>query len=189
MKPILLVVLAASCLAPVAAGEQARGGGTRTNADQKQIEIKGGTIVQARYLALLIGASETTIGPGARVSLLVHVTPKPKMHIYAPGQDGYLTIAWSLQPDAAYRAQPILYPPSKPYEFVPLKETVRVYDEPFRLRQDITLATTADVRRRAAAKETLTLKASLTYQACDDAVCYRPETVPIEWRLTLIVPS
>ena len=26
---------------------------------------------------------------------------------------------------------------------------------------------------------------TIEYQACDDPVCYLPETIPVEWKLTL----
>jgi len=30
-----------------------------------------------------------------------------------------------------------------------------------------------------------TPKGTLHYQACDDKVCYRPETIPVQWTLSL----
>jgi hypothetical protein len=44
---------------------------------------------------------------------------------------------------------------------------------------------TISLRQRAAARETLTILGQLRYQACDDAVCYRPETLPIAWTVEL----
>jgi hypothetical protein len=49
----------------------------------------------------------------------------------------------------------------------------------------VTLALTPDLRARAAKGEVLTIKGELEYQACDDKVCHRPETLPIEWKVTL----
>jgi len=37
------------------------------------------------------------------------------------------------------------------------------------------------IRSRAGASGELVLKGSIRYQACDDRVCYPPETVPLEW--------
>jgi hypothetical protein len=31
----------------------------------------------------------------------------------------------------------------------------------------------------------LSITGELEYQACDDKVCYRPETIPVEWKVTL----
>ena len=54
------------------------------------------------------------------------------------------------------------------------------------MTHEITLALTPDLRRRATARETLTIEGGLAYQACDDAVCYRPDTIPLAWRVTLV---
>lgn len=141
--------------------------------------------IEGQQVTLTLSASDAIAAPGRRISLFVQVAPGPKMHVYAPGQRGYIPIRLSLDADPAYRAHEVRYPPSRPYVFVPLNETVQVYEESFRLTQDVTLALTQDVRRRAVAGETLSLKGALEYQACDDKVCYRPETLPLEWKLKL----
>ena len=33
------------------------------------------------------------------------------------------------------------------------------------------------------AQSTLTIKGQLTYQACDETVCYLPASLPLEWRI------
>jgi hypothetical protein len=71
------------------------------------------------------------------------------------------------------------------FYYAPLRETVKVYDKPFRISQDVTLAATADLRRRAAAGEPLTITATLDYQACDDRVCYRPDSLTLTWTIPL----
>jgi hypothetical protein len=63
---------------------------------------------------------------------------------------------------------------------------VKVYEKPFRLLQDVTLALTPALRQRATAGDTLRLTGSLEYQACDDKVCYRPQAVPVEWTMKLV---
>jgi hypothetical protein len=78
-----------------------------------------------------------------------------------------------------------VYPSPISFYFAPLKETVRVYDAPFRITQDVTLTLTPDMRRRAIAKDTVTILANLTYQACDDRVCFRPDSVTVQWAIAL----
>ena len=34
-------------------------------------------------------------------------------------------------------------------------------------------------------RDTLTLHGTLEYQACDDAICYNPVSVPLTWTVTL----
>jgi len=47
----------------------------------------------------------------------------------------------------------------------------------------------AAIQRRAASGDNLTVTGAFKYQACDDAVCYRPETVALTWTLRLTTPS
>lgn len=144
-------------------------------------EIAGG---QARFR---ISVSDATVAPGQRLTLRIDVTPGRGMHVYAPGQQGYIPIALTLAASPDVRVvHPMTYPAAGTYYFAPLKETVKVYEQPFRLTQDVTLALTPALRQRANAGETLRLAGSLEYQACDDKVCYRPETVPVEWTMKLV---
>ena len=98
---------------------------------------------------------------------------------------GTIYDALSLDPTPDVKPQPPRFPPPGTYYFAPLKETVKVYDRPMRVTQEITLGLSQDLRRRAAAKETLAITGSLAYQACDDKVCYRSETLPLAWSLSL----
>ncbi len=143
------------------------------------------TDVAGGQLTATLGVSDATVPPGGRVILIVDVKPKPKMHVYAPGQTGYIPLSVTLDPSPDFKMQPPKFPPPGTYYFAPLKETVKVFDKAIRVTQDVTLGLSQDLRRRAAAKETLVITGSLAYQACDDAVCYRPETVPLSWSLTL----
>jgi len=132
-----------------------------------------------------LSASDSVAAVGHRVTLSVRVTPGPKMHVYAPGQKGYIPIALTLTPDAAFSIHPVRFPASTIYHYKPLDETVQVYSAPFTLTQDVTIALTPETRARATRGEVLTIAGTLEYQACDDAVCYRPETIPVEWKVTL----
>ncbi len=136
-------------------------------------------------LTAILGVSDPTAAPGQRVTLIIDITPKPKMHVYAPGQEGYIPLSVTLDPSVDFKSQPTKFPAPGTYFFAPLKETVKVFDKPTRITQDVTLGLSADLRRRATAKETLVITGSLNYQACDDKVCYRSETVPLAWSLTL----
>lgn len=142
--------------------------------------------LQGRQLAITASQTRVVAAPGQTVSLFVDVFPKPKMHVYAPEQKGgYIRIELTIDDDAAVTEAKPAFPKASDYYFEPLKETFKVFDAPFRIRQDITLASTAALRRRAAANETLTLTGTLRYQACDDQVCYRPDTVKLSWAIGL----
>jgi DsbC/DsbD-like thiol-disulfide interchange protein len=139
-------------------------------------------------------ASDEAAAPGHKVSLLVDVSPKPKMHVYAPGQEGYLAITLTLDPDPSFTAGKATYPAGEKLVMKILNETQLVYAKPFRIVQDVTLALTRELRQRAALRlssgqaadgASLTIKGTLRYQACDDKICYLPANVPVEWRVKL----
>lgn len=143
------------------------------------------TDVTGGQLLVTLGASDATAAPGGRITLIIDVKPKPKMHVYAPGQPRYIPLSVVLDPAQEIKTVPSRFPVPSTYYFAPLKETVKVYDKPIRVTQEVTLGLSQDLRRRATAGETLTITGSLTYQACDDAVCYRSETVPLSWSVML----
>ena len=123
---------------------------------------------------LTIATSSTAAAAGKRVSLLVDVTPKPKMHVYAPGQDGYITISLTLEPNPAFTAGKPKYPAGEKILMEALKETQIVYAKPFRIAQDVTLK---------GMPGPLTIKGTMRYQACDDTICYLPINVPVQWTI------
>jgi DsbC/DsbD-like thiol-disulfide interchange protein len=131
---------------------------------------QSGNRVETRHLTLTTSTSAVTAQGG--VTLFVDVSPKPKMHVYSPEQKDVITVALTVGADGI-RVGPTKYPKPEKYFFAPLKETQYVYSRPFRLAQDATLTTTPGTE--------LTIKGTLRYQACDDAVCYVPQNVPVTW--------
>jgi len=132
------------------------------------------------HLAFTTALSPEIIGPGTRASIVVDVTPKKGMHVYAPGSI-YRPIAIAIEPHPVLRVHDPVYPKPTLYVFKPLNEEVLVYSAPFRIVLDITAGDTADDQARLGSRSRLTIKGKLEYQACDDTVCYLPTSVPLEW--------
>jgi hypothetical protein len=99
------------------------------------------------------------------------------MHVYAPSVEGYIPIEWSMAPNPAILAKPVVTPPPQMLHLEALDETLPVYSGRFRLVRDIALA--ADARVKGA----FTIDGTLRYQACDDRMCYVPKSVPLKWTL------
>ncbi len=133
-----------------------------------------GPVVETRHLK--ITTSAVAAKPN-RLSLFVDVTPKPKMHLYPPGQQGFSTITLTLDPNPAFTAAPVRFPPAEKIVLEAVHETQFIYAKPFRIVQDLTLT-----EGRAGASP-LVVKGSLRYQACDDRICYLPQTVPLTWSI------
>ena len=114
------------------------------------------------------------------MSLAVDVRPKKGLHVYAPGTM-YRPVAIAIEPNPALKVETAIYPPPVSYLFKPLNERVLVYERPFRLTLDLTVVGTPAQLAALTAESRLTVKGQLTYQACDDQVCFLPASVPFEW--------
>lgn len=116
--------------------------------------------------------TSATRHPDGRVSLVASVTPKPTMHVYAPGQAGLIGVTMTLDAAPGVKGGALKYPDAEKREVA--GETELVYSQPFRISDEITL-------RNAHAPAVIT--GTLRYQACDDVICYLPTTVPLEWKI------
>jgi len=128
-------------------------------------------------LTFTTAASVTAVKPGQTVRLYVDVTPRAKMHVYAPGAKDYLPISLELN-SPGVKAGKLTYPMAQDWYFEPTKEHVPVFQSAFRLTQDVTI----DASARPG---TFYVTGVLKYQACDDTVCYKPVDAPISWTVTV----
>ena len=143
------------------------------------------TKVSTAHLDVTTFPSDTAVAPGNHFSLIVDVSPRPGIHVYAPGASGYRVISLAIAPQPFVQLRPIQYPASEIYFFEPLNERVPVFQKPFRLIQDVLLEATPPAQAALQGKESLTIAGSVEYQACDDKACFNPATLPVTWTLTL----
>jgi hypothetical protein len=144
---------------------------------------RGPTVTAANaHLSMKATISDDTVAPGSRVTVAIDITPARNIHVYAPGAD-YQVIALTLDPDPLLVTHPVQYPKSERYHFKPLNETVPVFQKPFRLTQDVTIAATREAQKTLAGRKTLALSGKLDYQACDDSICFRPASIPFTFEL------
>ena len=119
--------------------------------------------------------SELGVTPGVKAMLFIDVAPKANIHVYAPGAKDFIAIAVKFEPQASLKLGKLAYPKSEVMTFA--DEKVPVFQKPFRLTQEITL------RGPLQPGTAVPVKATVDYQACDDRVCYAPESVPVIWTL------
>jgi hypothetical protein len=136
--------------------------------------------VEAKHLRLSSWASTNVGHPNQRVALFLDIDLMPKMHVYAPGVQGYIAIEWKMTETAA-KFYPVRYPAPEKLRLEVIKETVPVYRSHVRLAEDVAIGTEAQVKPRLNEQGEMVLEGSLRYQACDDHECYIPETVPVKW--------
>ena len=143
------------------------------------------TKVTSPQLEVTSFATDTTVAPGTQFSLVLDVRPTQGVHVYAPGVIGYKPIALSVTVQPGVILHPARYPPSEDYHFKPLNEHVQVYQRPFRIVQDVVIDASPQGQTALKDVAALTIKGVLNYQACDDKVCFTPQTVPLTWTVTL----
>lgn len=131
---------------------------------------------------VVVASTPAPVAPGARVSLTLDVTPKPGMHVYAPGQKEFVSISLTIQADPAITARAAQFPRPEKLQINALDPAQLVYSKPFRIVQDVTPAARGGARAPGA---TVTIKGTLRYQACDDVICYVPVNVPVAWTIAL----
>ena len=156
----------------------------------------GGTPVQATqastmHLDLKTYPSDATVALGTRFSIAADIAPKHGMHVYAPGASNYRVVTLNLVPQPHVRMTAARYPAAETYFFKPLNERVQVYQKPFTLLVDVVAEATAEGRKALAGTSELVITGTLEYQACDDRICYNPQSIPVTWKVGLqpLVPG
>ncbi|MBP7779500.1 MAG: redoxin domain-containing protein [Acidobacteria bacterium] len=137
------------------------------------------------HLSMSATISDSVAAPGHRLTIVAAVTPRPAMHLYAPGKHDYQVVKLTLDPQPWLRTHDTVYPASEIYHFKPLDERVEVYSKPFRLLQDVTLLATPEMQKLLGSMPSATITGALEYQACNDTVCFNPTRVPVSFTVTL----
>ena len=143
------------------------------------------TKVSSPQIDIASFVTDSIVAPGTHFSIVLDINPARRVHVYAPGVTGYKPIALSVDSQPGVVVRDARYPPSEDYHFKPLNEHVQVYQRPFRIVQDVLIDPSP--RAQAALKDvsSLTIKGVLNYQACDDTLCFTPQSVPLTWTVSL----
>ena len=139
----------------------------------------------APQMQLTLYSSDPLVAPGHRFSLVVDSVPDPNIHVYAPSVTTYQPIAIHLEAQPGLIFGDATYPEAEFYYFEPLDETVPVFQTPFRLTQEVMVDPSPAGREALAGRSTLTIQGTLDYQACDDRICFFPQSVPVQWTVQL----
>jgi hypothetical protein len=152
-----------------------------------------GRTTSTPHLNVQTGQSDLRVPLGARFRVFVDIELPKSMHVYAPGVEGYRPVTIELAPSPWFKAQAPLFPPSTLLRLEAIKETVPVYHGKARVGVDVVMANTSALLKRLSAadghSEEIAVIGTLSYQACDDKVCYRPSSVAVKWELTAYLPD
>ena len=142
--------------------------------------------VSAAHLALTTYATDQAAAPGTHLSLVVDVSPERRVHVYAPGVAGYKPIALTVLPQPGLLVRTAQFPKAEDYFFKPLNEHVAVYQRPFRIVRDVAIDASPQAAAALKDRTSMTIDAVLEYQACDDRVCFIPQSLPLSWTVALL---
>jgi peroxiredoxin len=144
-----------------------------------------GTRIASQNLDVTTYPSDSAVAPGNRFSVTLRIAPHAGVHVYAPGASNYKIIELKIVPNQYVRPLALSYPPSEIYVFKPLNERVPTYQKPFTIVQDLILDGQASTRTALRDQTSLTIGGALTYQACDDRLCYDSVSLPLSWTVGL----
>ena len=141
------------------------------------------TKIAGAHVTLTSYATDEVAAQGTHFSLVLDVTPGPRVHVYAPGAGDYRPVTIRVEPQPGLLLRAPQYPKSEDYFFKPLKEHVPVYQHPFRIVQDVTLDPSREGTAALKDVTSLAIAGRFDYQACDDTVCFTPQSVPLSWTI------
>jgi len=141
------------------------------------------TKVTGAHLELTSYATDQVATLGTHFSLVVEVRPAPTVHVYAPGASSYKPVQLAVNPQPGVVVRAAQFPKSEDYFFKPLNEHVPVYSHPFRIVQDVMLDPSQDGSAALKDVAMMTITGTFEYQACDDKVCFSPQSIPLSWSI------
>jgi len=143
------------------------------------------TRVAGQHLTLTTFVTDAVAAPGTHFSVVLDIAPASRVHVYAPGAAGYKPIALTMQSQPGLIVRESRFPKPVDYVFKPLNEHVAVYDKPFRIQQDLEIDPSPQAAIALANRTTMPLAGMLEYQACDDKICFNPDSIALSWTIGL----
>jgi hypothetical protein len=143
------------------------------------LQFKGAPSLSKHAVITTLPMAPAAVAAGMTTHVFVEMTPNPGIHVYAPGAKDYQPVTLTVKPQPDLTIGKLTYPKSQMKFFAALKETIPVYEKTFRLDQPVT------VGKSLKPGSTITVSATLDFQACDDEVCFIPESVPVSWTIEI----
>jgi hypothetical protein len=144
---------------------------------------------EGKQLTASLRASNSSVGPGERIALVIDVDLQPGMHVYAPGVENYIPIEWKMEDSDAAQVHAPVFPRAEKLYLKAIDETVPTYRSHFRLTRDITIPSEDKLKSAIDGSGHFVVNSSLRYQACDDRVCFIPQALPLQWRFEYAAPD
>ena len=132
-----------------------------------------------QQVTLSAASSAAVAKAGAGLTLWADVTPNPTMHVYAEGATEFTPVSIVLTPNPAVAVGRATYPKPELASSPGSTEGVPAYNRTFRIAVPVTIVKTAT------AGAALVIGGGVTYQACDNRLCYPVNVAPVTWNVTV----
>lgn len=135
-------------------------------------------------------APQTSVHPGSRVTLIVDLRLDPTVHIYGSEiGGGYQGLIVSIDSQPWLTVYPARYPPAGPLTLPWTDEILTGYSGPIRVEIDVALGTRQELAALLEAGQGITVTGICRLQACNDQICWPPESIPFQWHFSLTAPD
>ena len=132
-----------------------------------------------QHVTIAATADPNPAAPRGKVTLALDVTPDPKVHVYAPGAKDYVQTTLNIAAPRRTTVGKPTYPPSELVFDAALNEHIPQYLKTFRIVQPMTLGSAVKPG------ESVEVDGVLTYQACDDRMCFPPTSAAVRWTVNV----
>jgi DsbC/DsbD-like thiol-disulfide interchange protein len=132
-----------------------------------------------QHATIAASASALTAAAGSAITLWAEVTPNPSIHIYAAGAKDFTPVALSIPAGPQFTPGKARYPKPDVATAPGALDAVPAYKQPFRIAVPVTIKATAKPG------STVAVAGVVTYQACDDRLCYPVTTAPVNWNVSV----
>jgi thiol:disulfide interchange protein DsbD len=126
--------------------------------------------------------SETRAGGTVRAALQVRLPPQLHVQSNAPRDPSLIPTELTFSPPAGVRATEIVFPKATDFQQVGLPQPLAVFEHEFAIGVQFDVA-------EGTTPATIDVPGRLRYQACDDKVCFPPQTAEVRWALTVVGPG
>lgn len=110
------------------------------------------------------------------LDLALTATPVPGVHVYAPGNPKYIAVTVTVLPVTGLSVGAPVFPGGDDLFFAPLQESVKAYSKPFVIL--VPVKVTPAFVKGPYPSATVTVSGTVDYQACDNKVCFPPQSQP-----------
>ena len=127
---------------------------------------------------------DSGVAAGATTRLAVTVALPEGLHVQseAPRDPSLIPTVLKVQAPRGLAVRALIYPEPSDFEQAGQPQPLAVFEHEFVAGAEVAIA--ADV-----ARGDLVIPGSLRYQACDDKICFAPQTATFEWKLRVLGPG